>query len=69
MYVVLGASGHTGHVVAKTLLTRGQKVRVVGRNAEHLRPFTTQGAELAVADATDANALTKACRAQIPLTL
>jgi uncharacterized protein YbjT (DUF2867 family) len=59
MYVVLGASGHTGHVVAKTLLARGQKVRVVGRNAEHLRPFTTQGAELAVADATDANALTK----------
>lgn len=60
MYVVLGASGHTGHVVAKTLLARGQKVRVVGRNAEHFRSFTAQGAELSVADATDAAALTKA---------
>jgi uncharacterized protein YbjT (DUF2867 family) len=60
MYVVLGASGHTGHVVAKTLLARGQKVRVVGRNAEHFRSLTAQGAELSVADATDASALTKA---------
>jgi uncharacterized protein YbjT (DUF2867 family) len=60
MYVVLGASGHSGHVVAKTLLARGQKVRVVGRNAEHFRPLTAQGAELSVADATDAAALTNA---------
>jgi uncharacterized protein YbjT (DUF2867 family) len=60
MYVVLGASGHTGHVVAKTLLTRGQKVRVVGRNAEHFRSLTTQGAELSIADVTDSAALAKA---------
>jgi uncharacterized protein YbjT (DUF2867 family) len=60
MYVVLGASGHTGDVVAKTLLARGQKVRVVGRNAEHFRSLSAQGAELSVADATDAAALTKA---------
>jgi uncharacterized protein YbjT (DUF2867 family) len=60
MYVVLGASGHTGQVVAKTLLARGQKVRVVGRNAEHFRSFTAQGAELSIADASDAAALTKA---------
>ena len=58
MYVILGASGHTGHVVAKSLLARGQKVRVVGRNAEHLQSLT--GAEITPADATDANALTKA---------
>lgn len=60
MYVVLGASGHTGQVVAKTLLARGQKVRLVGRNAEHFRSLTAQGAELSIADATDATALTKA---------
>lgn len=60
MYVVLGASGHTGNVVAKTLLARGQKVRVVGRNAEHFRSLTAQGAELSIAEATDAAALTKA---------
>jgi len=60
MYVVLGASGHTGDVVAKTLLARGQKVRVVGRNAEHFRSLTAQGAELSIADATDATALANA---------
>jgi uncharacterized protein YbjT (DUF2867 family) len=60
MYVVLGASGHTGQIVAKTLLARGQKVRVVGRHAEHFRSLTTQGAELSIADATDSAALTKA---------
>lgn len=60
MYVVLGASGHTGNTVAKTLLARGQKVRVVGRNAEHFRSLTAQGAELSVADATAAAPLTNA---------
>lgn len=57
MYVVVGASGHTGQVVAKTLLDRGQKVRVVGRNAEHFRSLTKQGAEFSIADATDSAAL------------
>jgi uncharacterized protein YbjT (DUF2867 family) len=60
MYVVLGASGNTGHVVAKTLLARQQKVRVVGRNAAHLQPFAAQGAEVFVGDVTDASAVTKA---------
>jgi uncharacterized protein YbjT (DUF2867 family) len=60
MYVVLGASGNTGHVVAKTLLARQQKVRVVGRNAAHLQPLTAQGAEPFIADLTDAAAVTQA---------
>ncbi len=60
MYVVLGASGNTGHVVAQNLLARGQKVRVVGRNAAHLQPLVAQGAEPFIADVTDASALTKA---------
>ncbi|MFZ0537805.1 MAG: NmrA family NAD(P)-binding protein [Candidatus Sulfotelmatobacter sp.] len=60
MYAILGASGNTGHVVAKTLLERGQKVRAIGRNATHLQPLATQGAEVFVADVTDAAALTKA---------
>jgi len=62
MYVVLGASGHTGHVVAKNLLARGQKVRVVGRRADRLQSLATEGAEIAVADATEAPALTKALK-------
>jgi uncharacterized protein YbjT (DUF2867 family) len=60
MYVVLGASGNTGHVVAQNLLARQQKVRVVGRNAAHLQTHAAQGAEIFVADVADPSALTKA---------
>jgi uncharacterized protein YbjT (DUF2867 family) len=60
MYVVLGASGNTGHVVAKNLLARGQKVRVVGRNAARLQPLAAEGAEIFIGDVTDARALTRA---------
>ncbi len=60
MYVVLGASGNTGQVVAKNLLARQQKVRVVGRNSTHLQPLAAQGAEIFVGDVTDPSALTKA---------
>ena len=60
MHVVLGASGNTGHVVAQNLLARQQKVRVVGRNAAHLQAHAAKGAEVFVADVTDAAALTKA---------
>jgi uncharacterized protein YbjT (DUF2867 family) len=62
MYVVLGASGNTGHVVAKNLLARGQKVRVVGRNAARLQPLAAEGAEVFVGDVTDTRAITKAFR-------
>ena len=45
MYVVLGATGNTGSVAAKTLLERGEKVRVVGRDAGRLAQLTQLGAE------------------------
>jgi uncharacterized protein YbjT (DUF2867 family) len=60
MYVVLGASGNTGHVVASKLLAGGQKVRVVGRNAAHLQALEAKGAETFIADVTDAATLAKA---------
>ena len=60
MHVVLGASGNTGHIVAQNLLAGQQKVRVVGRNAAHLQSHAAQGAEIFIADVTDADALTKA---------
>ena len=60
MYVVMGASGNTGHVVASNLLTRGQQVRVIGRNSAHLQPLASKGAEPFIADVSDASALTKA---------
>jgi uncharacterized protein YbjT (DUF2867 family) len=60
MYVVLGASGHTGKVVANHLLNAGQKVRVVSRKAEHVQSLINQGAELAAAEVTDKPSLTSA---------
>jgi len=60
MYVVTGATGHTGNVVAKALLGRGEKVRVIGRTAERLKAFGAEGAEPFAADLTDAAGLTKA---------
>jgi uncharacterized protein YbjT (DUF2867 family) len=60
MYVVLGASGNTGRVVANTLLERGHKVRVVGRNAVHMQPFTSKGGEAFPSDLTNPEGLTRA---------
>jgi uncharacterized protein YbjT (DUF2867 family) len=62
MFVVLGASGHTGAVVATNLLSRGQPVRVVGRNPEHLQSLAQRGADVFAADATNAAALSNAFR-------
>jgi uncharacterized protein YbjT (DUF2867 family) len=53
MYVITGASGNTGSVVANELLAKGQQVRVIGRNESRLRPFADKGAEPFVADLTD----------------
>jgi uncharacterized protein YbjT (DUF2867 family) len=60
MYVVTGATGNTGSVVADALLAAGKKVRVIGRNAKRLERFTHKGAEAFVADPTDAAAITNA---------
>jgi uncharacterized protein YbjT (DUF2867 family) len=60
MYVVTGASGHTGSEVALKLLKAGKKVRVVGRDATRLERFRQQGADVFVANLTDAPALTRA---------
>jgi uncharacterized protein YbjT (DUF2867 family) len=60
MYVVLGASGNTGHVVASSLLSSGKKVRVVGRNPDHLQFLAAKGGEVFTADLTDSEALKRA---------
>src|ERR1700752_678687 len=60
MYVILGASGNTGSIIADSLLSKGKKVRVVGRDAGRLQRFVRQGAEAFTGDVSDAAALTKA---------
>jgi uncharacterized protein YbjT (DUF2867 family) len=60
MITVMGASGNTGRVVAEALLARGEKVRVVGRDAGKLAPLQARGAEVAPGDVTNAAFLTRA---------
>ena len=60
MFAITGATGNTGSVIATKLLTRGEKVRVIGREARRLEGLAQKGAEAFVADVTDAPALTKA---------
>jgi uncharacterized protein YbjT (DUF2867 family) len=60
MYVVLGATGHTGSIIANSLLLKGERVRVVGRDAARLERFVRKGAEAFTANVSDAAALSKA---------
>lgn len=60
MYVITGATGNTGHIVAKRLLEQGKNVRVIGRSAERLAALASLGAESFVADASDKAGLTRA---------
>jgi uncharacterized protein YbjT (DUF2867 family) len=61
-YVILGATGNTGSIIADTLLSRRKNVRVVGRDPERLKRFVRKGAEAFTGDVSDAVALTKAFR-------
>ncbi len=60
MYVILGATGNTGSVVARKLLDKGKKVRVVGRDNKKLAPFVSRGAEAFATDVLDTDALSRA---------
>jgi uncharacterized protein YbjT (DUF2867 family) len=60
MHVILGATGHTGSVIANVLLDMGKKVRVVGRDEKKLTPFVSRGAEAFAADVVDKEALSRA---------
>jgi len=60
MYVITGASGNTGHIIAKKLLANGQKVRVVARHSEGLQPLVVEGAQPFIANLADKELLTRA---------
>ena len=60
MYVVLGASGNTGSVVARRLLERGEKVRAIGRDASKLSALARLGADVDPVNLNDTVALTTA---------
>ena len=60
MHVVIGATGHTGNIVAEKLLANREKVRVVGRDERRLERFKQKGAEAFVGDVSDASAMARA---------
>jgi len=60
MYVVAGVTGHTGKVVAETLLARGEKVRAIVRDAKQGEAWKQKGAEVVVAQLNDTAAMARA---------
>lgn len=60
MYVITGATGNTGKIIASKLLEAGKKVRIVSRNAEKAKGLTDLGAELFTGDTSSAEILKKA---------
>ncbi len=60
MIVITGATGHTGRPAAEALLAKGEKVRVVGRDAKRLEPLIQKGAEALVGNVGDAASMTQA---------
>jgi uncharacterized protein YbjT (DUF2867 family) len=60
MFVVLGASGNTGKVVAETLLSQKKNVRVVVRDAAKGQAWKEAGADVSIADVEDGAELERA---------
>lgn len=60
VYVVTGATGNIGKVLAELLLAEGKKVRVIGRSAERLQSLVDLGAEPFVGSLEDVDFLTRA---------
>jgi uncharacterized protein YbjT (DUF2867 family) len=62
MITVFGANGNTGSVVARTLLDRGAKVRVVARTPSKVAALAAAGAEVVAGDVEDAASVESALR-------
>ena len=60
MFVISGATGNTGSIVAQTLIDQGQPVRVIVRSEEKGVTWKAKGAEVAVAEIMDTEAMAKA---------
>jgi uncharacterized protein YbjT (DUF2867 family) len=62
IFVVAGATGHVGSVVANELLRKGHKVRAIVRSADKAKALGAQGAELMIGELEDEKFLTGALR-------
>lgn len=62
MFVVAGVTGHVGSVVAEQLLAKGQKIKVIVRDAAKGAAWSSKGAEVAVGALDDQAFLTTALK-------
>lgn len=58
MYIITGASGHTGKRIASNLLSANQPVTVVSRNINHVQDLIELGATPAIGDLQDVQFMT-----------
>lgn len=62
MHIILGATGHVGSAAAQTLLDRGEPVTVVLHNPQKAPEWQQKGAQVAIADVHDVEALRQVFR-------
>jgi uncharacterized protein YbjT (DUF2867 family) len=60
MYAIMGISGRVGGAIAENLLAQGEQIRAIVRNPEKAARWRDRGAETAIADVDDPNALASA---------
>ena len=60
MYAIMGITGRVGGAIAENLLAQGEQIRGIVRNPEKAARWRDRGAETAVADVDDPNALASA---------
>jgi NAD(P)H dehydrogenase (quinone) len=60
MYAIMGITGRVGGAIAENLLAQGEKIRAIVRNPEKAACWKDRGAEIAIADVDDPNALASA---------
>ena len=60
MYAIMGITGKVGGAIAENLLARGEQIRAIVRNPEKAARWRDRGAETAVADVDDPDALASA---------
>jgi len=59
MYTILGATGNVGGKISDMLIKKGEKVRLVARSTDRLRPFVGKQAEAFAGDAMNTEFLVK----------
>ena len=60
MYAIMGITGRVGGAIAENLVAQGEQIRAIVRNPEKAARWRDRGAEIAIADVDDPNALASA---------